>query len=127
MTSVEMTMKSWNLNVKEGIGVLELDCPETEVNVLTTEAMKELNEILAEVAKRSDIKALVIVSAKKKIFIAGADIKEIQNISTEEDAFRKAEEGKQVFKRLEDLTIPTITAINGACLGGGYELALATN
>ncbi|MBI1977188.1 MAG: enoyl-CoA hydratase/isomerase family protein [Candidatus Omnitrophica bacterium] len=118
--------KSWNLHTQDGIGILEFDCPDTEVNVLTAENMAELRDVLVEIPKRSEIKALIIVSAKKRIFIAGADIKEIQNISTEEDAFKKAEHGKQVVQLLEDLNIPTVTVINGACLGGGYELALAT-
>ncbi len=67
----------------------------------------------------------MITSAKKKIFIAGADIKEIEGINSKEDAFSKAEEGKKVFQKLEDLKVSTFCVINGACLGGGYELALA--
>src|SRR3989338_6775691 len=98
--------KSWNFNVQDGIGVLEFDCPDTEVNVLTAENMKELDDMLVDISKRGDIKALIVASAKKRIFIAGADIKEIQNISTEEDAFHKAEQGKQVLQRFEDLKIP---------------------
>ncbi len=80
---------------------------------------------LDEIAKQSDLSALLIASAKSRIFIAGADIKEIEAISSKEDAFQKAEEGKKILKKLEDLKIPTVCVINGACLGGGTELALA--
>lgn len=119
-------MRSWKLTEEDAIGILTLDEPGTEVNVLTTENLTELKDILRDISKRSDLQALLIASAKPRIFIAGADIKEIQGISTKEDAFRKAEQGKEVFQILEDLKIPTVTVINGACLGGGYELALST-
>ena len=118
----------WRLKVdSDGIGVLEYDLPDTEVNILTTASMEELKKVLQEIQARRDIHVLLICSAKKKIFIAGADIKEINGIASEEDAFRKAEQGKEVLYDLENLPMPTITVINGACLGGGYELALCTD
>lgn len=119
---------SWKLEVpEEGIGVLVLDEPGTEVNVLTSENLTELKKHLQDIQGRNDLKVLLIRSAKKRIFIAGADIKEIRCITTEEDAYNKAEQGKEVFQLLEDLPVPTVTLINGPCLGGGYELALATD
>lgn len=118
---------SWNFEVRNGIGILELDQPGTEVNVLSSDNLRALRANLDDIAGNKEVKALLITSAKKRIFIAGADINEIKQISTEQDAFDKAEQGKAIFKVLEDLKIPTITVINGACLGGGYELALSTN
>ncbi|HTL46435.1 MAG TPA: 3-hydroxyacyl-CoA dehydrogenase NAD-binding domain-containing protein [Verrucomicrobiae bacterium] len=115
----------WKLTAENGIGILEIDVPDTEVNVLTTEGLTELRDIAGEIAGRSDLRALVIVSAKSRIFIAGADIKEIDGIKTKEDAVAKAEQGKAVFQKIEDLKIPVVCVINGACLGGGYELALS--
>ena len=116
---------AWKLSVENGIGNLVFDHPDAEVNILTPEHLKNLSLTLDEVSAQADLKALLITSAKKRIFIAGADIKEIEGISTKEDAFFKAEEGKKVFQKLEDLKVPTFCVINGACLGGGYELALA--
>lgn len=115
----------WRLEVQEGIGNLVFDQPGTDVNILTTPNLEALKTILGEIAARQDLKALLITSAKPKIFIAGADINEINTISTRHDAFEKAEQGKGIFKALEDLKIPTICVINGACVGGGYELALS--
>lgn len=117
--------QDWKLSVDQGVGILELDTPGTEVNVLTSESLKTLQSLIKEIASRSDLKALLIVSAKPRIFIAGADIKEIDGISTVQDAIDKAEQGKAVLQQIEDLKIPVVCAINGACLGGGYELALA--
>jgi len=118
-------MIHWKLQVEEGVARAILDKSSTEVNVLTTEVMNELKTLLGEVSQRKDIRALLFVSAKSRIFIAGADINEIAGIKTIEDGIEKAEMGKAVFKLIEDLTIPTVSVINGACLGGGYELSLA--
>ncbi len=119
-------MGSWFFEEKDKIGILTLDKPGTDVNVLTTESLTEFkDQHLAKIAARIDLEALMIRSAKSRIFVAGADINEIAGITTEKDAFEKAEQGKAVFQKLEDLKIPTVCVINGACLGGGYELALA--
>ena len=59
------------------VGTLEFDTPESSVNILSGSALTELEQQLDEIAVRSDIKVLLITSAKKSIFIAGADIKEI--------------------------------------------------
>lgn len=117
---------AWKLSVQEGIGNLQFDHPESpDVNILTSVNLETLRDTLKEIAGRTDLKALMITSAKSRIFIAGADIKEINNIHSKTDAFAKAEQGKEVFQQLEDLKIPTVCVINGACLGGGYELALS--
>ncbi len=116
---------AWTLSVREGVGLLILDHPGGDVNILTSESLKEFDRALDAVAGRPDLTALVIASAKPRIFIAGADIKEIDGIRSREDALAKADEGKKVFRKLEALKVPAVCAINGACLGGGYELALA--
>ncbi len=116
---------SWSLNVVNGIGNLVFDQPNSEVNVLTSDNMKALDEHLDLIVARTDLKALLISSPKNRIFIAGADIREIEGIVTRDDAIAKAEMGKAVFRKLEKLPYPTVCVINGACLGGGYELALS--
>lgn len=116
---------AWSLTVRNGIGNLLFDNPDVDVNVLTSEHLSSLDKTLDEIASRTDLKALLITSIKSRIFIAGADIKEIDSIHTKTDAFAKAEQGKKILQKLEDLKIPTVCVINGACLGGGYELALA--
>ncbi|MDP3920738.1 MAG: 3-hydroxyacyl-CoA dehydrogenase NAD-binding domain-containing protein [Candidatus Omnitrophota bacterium] len=123
----QVSPQAWKLREEKGIGILELDQAATEVNVLTSGNIAEFRDHVAAIARRKDLKALIITSAKKRIFIAGADIREIEGISTEQEAFDKAHQGKVVLQMLEDLPMPTIAVINGACLGGGYELALAAD
>lgn len=116
---------AWKLTVEDEIGVLTMDHPDSDVNVLTRTHLEQLDRHLDEIKNRSDLKALLFASTKKRIFIAGADINEIAKISTSEEAFQAAEMGKAVFQKIENLPFTTVCVINGACLGGGYELALS--
>ena len=112
---------------KEGdIAILTFDRPDSAANVFDQTTMEELETHLKNVSKSIDIKGLILTSAKPSIFIAGADINEILKPGIgEEDLRRAVERGQQVFSFLEKLGIPTVAAIHGACLGGGYELCLA--
>ncbi len=117
--------KSWHFNVENSLGNLCFDFPDSEVNVLSSDNLIELGQQLDDIGARNDLKALLITSAKGRIFIAGADIKEIEGITDTHDAFKKAQVGKELFKKLENMKVPTVCVINGACLGGGFELALS--
>ena len=118
-------MSYFKQTIDGDIGTLEFDTPDSSVNILSSAALTELEQQLDEIAGRSDIKVLLITSAKKSIFIAGADIKEIESITDPQEASEKCNRGKQVFDKLEKLPQITVAVINGACLGGGYELSLA--
>ncbi len=111
---------------KDGeIGYIEFDHPDSKVNILSAEVVKRLDSMIDEVGRNTTIKALAIVSKKKDIFIAGADIKEIEKISSPTDGAGKAKAGQDVFNKIEDLKIPTVAVIDGVAFGGGCELVLA--
>ena len=114
-----------NLKILGNIGVIEFDNPDSKVNVLSTPVMQYFSSILDDVAKDQNLKALLIVSKKKDIFIAGADIKEIEGIREENEGAEKSRMGQKIFDKLEDLKIPSIAVIDGVALGGGCELILA--
>ncbi|OIN99177.1 MAG: hypothetical protein COX65_10000 [Elusimicrobia bacterium CG_4_10_14_0_2_um_filter_56_8] len=120
-------MSALNLVLKDTDAILEIDQPGSKVNVLNAETMAELSAILDELEKKAGagLKTLVITSKKKGIFIAGADIKEIEVIDSSERAAGLAREGQEIFNRLAALDLVTVAAINGVCMGGGFELALA--
>lgn len=104
--------------------LIELDLFGEKVNKLSTPVMVRLQEVIGEI-KKSSYKAVVIISRKPSIFVAGADIEEIKNLTTRE-AFRKSiAVAHDIFNSLEDLSVPVIAAIHGACLGGGCELSVA--
>ena len=84
-----------------------------------------MNEHLDAVEKDASLRGLIIASAKKSIFVAGADLKTLLQAAKTGEMRGFIERGQQVFNRLADLRIPTVAAIHGASAGGGYEVALA--
>ena len=106
------------------IGTITFDQPDSKVNVLNSAILLTLDKILDDLKGKS-LKALIIQSVKKDIFIAGADIKEIENIVEVSDGKSKAQAGQRVMDKIEDLPFPTVAVIDGVALGGGCELALA--
>jgi 3-hydroxyacyl-CoA dehydrogenase/enoyl-CoA hydratase/3-hydroxybutyryl-CoA epimerase len=107
------------------ICVLTFDRPDSGANIFDEATLDELNEQLEFVEHQGALRGLMIASAKKSIFIAGADLKTLlqQAQSGEMRAF--ITKGQQIFNRLAGLKIPTVAAIHGASAGGGYEVALA--
>src|SRR6202050_4414558 len=106
------------------IGTIIFDQPDSKVNVLNSATLMAFDKILDEI-KGKDLKALIIQSAKKDIFIAGADIKEIENITQPADGKAKAQAGQRVMDKIEDLPYPTVAVIAGGAVGGGRGLGRA--
>ncbi len=109
---------------KGDVALVELDLVGEKVNKLSSPVMTRLSEVVREL-EASAFKAVVIISRKSNIFVAGADIEEIKSIKTKEQFVPVLEEANRIFNAIEDLKIPVIAAIHGACLGGGCELSLA--
>lgn len=109
----------------DGICVLTFDRANSSANIFDRRALTELGEEIDAIAADSQIKGLVLTSAKRSIFIAGADIKAMSENASPEDIRKLVELGQGVMNRLAALPIPTAAAIHGAAVGGGYELCLA--
>lgn len=112
------------LTEKNNIATLTFDYPGEKVNKLSTPVMAELKSHLEKI-KNSNYKFVIFKSAKPKIFIAGADIEEIRNLTTAEAVQSAVAGGQEIFNMIEDLPMPTMALVNGACAGGGCELILA--
>ncbi len=108
----------------DGIAVVTFDRPGSSANVFDVATLNELDAHLSTLETRSDLKGVVLRSAKAKIFIAGADLNAFASASVDELG-KIVDLGHRVFTRLEKLAIPSAAAIHGVCLGGGCELALA--
>jgi 3-hydroxyacyl-CoA dehydrogenase/enoyl-CoA hydratase/3-hydroxybutyryl-CoA epimerase len=107
------------------ICVLTFDRPNSGANIFDAATLDELNEHLDAVEKDASLRGLIIASAKKSIFVAGADLKTLLQAAKTGEMRGFIEPGQQVFNRLANLKIPTVAAIHGASAGGGYEVALA--
>jgi len=108
-----------------GVASIIFDDLDSKVNTLSMAVMERLSAYFHKVSTDTKVKCLVIRSNKPGVFIAGADIKEIQKLSHPEDTFELVRKGQLIIQQCDDLSVPTIALINGVCLGGGLELALA--
>jgi 3-hydroxyacyl-CoA dehydrogenase/enoyl-CoA hydratase/3-hydroxybutyryl-CoA epimerase len=116
--------RQWSLEIDaERIAWLHFDKPGATANSLSRSAMEELDTRLAEIERQAP-RGLVVGSAKPG-FIAGADVKEFSQVRSPEEAVPFVRAAHAILDRLERLPCPTVAAINGYCLGGGLELALA--
>jgi len=118
--------ESFLLNIeKNGVANLIFDLQNEKVNKLSSLAMTDLERAISVIDGNKAIRVLVITSAKANNFIAGADINEIKSINNREEALQKVKRGQDILNKIANLKIPSIAVINGSCLGGGLELALA--
>jgi 3-hydroxyacyl-CoA dehydrogenase/enoyl-CoA hydratase/3-hydroxybutyryl-CoA epimerase len=122
----EKKYQNWQLEKdKRDILWLYFDKKNSAVNVLSAEVLEELGEIIEKIEQDSTLKGLILASAKKSGFIAGANIEEFSKFKDEQDAFELVRKVQIYFQRIEALKIPTVAIIDGFCLGGGTELALS--
>jgi len=107
------------------ICLLMFDRPESGANIFDAATLDELNEQIDFVENDASLRGLIITSAKKSIFIAGADLKTLLQQAQAGDMRAFIAEGQRILNRIATLKIPTVAAIHGACAGGGYEITLA--
>ena len=107
------------------ICILTFDRPESGANIFDAATLHELSEHVKAIATDGSLRGLIITSAKKSIFIAGADLKTLLKQAQTGELRGFIAEGQRIFNRLAALNIPTCAAIHGACAGGGYEITLA--
>lgn len=109
------------LEVEGGVGTIRLDRP--PMNALNRQVDAELIEISAEASGRDDVRAVVVYGGEK-LLAAGADVKEMADLSYAEMA-RRAEEVSRGLGAVSTIPKPTVAAITGYALGGGFEVALS--
>jgi 3-hydroxyacyl-CoA dehydrogenase/enoyl-CoA hydratase/3-hydroxybutyryl-CoA epimerase len=110
---------------ENGIVHLVMDVVGDTMNTLKAEFAEQVADVLAEIKNDSAITGVVLCSGKEDSFVAGADINMINDCKTSDEVIALTRQGQMIFSQLEQLTVPVVAAINGACLGGGLELAMA--
>jgi 3-hydroxyacyl-CoA dehydrogenase / enoyl-CoA hydratase / 3-hydroxybutyryl-CoA epimerase len=108
----------------DGIGLAIIDMPGRAMNVLNPTLIEPFAGLVQQLETDAALKGLVITSGKPT-FIVGADIDQLTQITTPEEAFQLCEDLKGLLRRMEKSGKPVVAALNGTALGGGLELALA--
>ncbi|KAL7873339.1 hypothetical protein AOLI_G00124100 [Acnodon oligacanthus] len=114
-----------NYEIKGDVAVIHINDPTSKVNTLSVHMQKEMTEIMDEIWANNAITSAVVISSKPGCFVAGADINMIQACKSTEEVTNLSQEGQKMFEKIEKSPKPIIAAINGSCLGGGLELAIA--
>lgn len=114
-----------NYEVKGDVAVIRMNAPDSKVNTLSLQMQKELTEVMSEVWANNAVQSAVLISSKPGCFIAGADIKMIESCNTPEEVTKLSQDGQKMFDLIEKSPKPIVAAINGSCLGGGLEFAIA--
>ncbi|HEY9791819.1 MAG TPA: enoyl-CoA hydratase-related protein [Candidatus Obscuribacterales bacterium] len=124
MNTVEASRQVLLTKKDSGIAIVLLD-GSGKLNSLGTPVMRELQQIIRTIGSDPQIKAAIVISGKPDNFVIGADLFEIRKVTVEEDLHNLSRNGQQTLNDTANLSKPLVVAINGTCLGGGLELALA--
>ena len=120
-------MGALTIDREEDVAVVTFDLAGEPVNKFTAAVIEEFDATFERLGADRSVSAIVVLSGKPDVFIAGADIEEFVSIQTREEAEKRAREGQAILNRIADGPKPVIVGIHGACLGGGLEFALATD
>lgn len=113
------------VEVRDNIALLRLNSPNSKVNVLSEALNRDFSEAWQRVKQDNRVKGIVLISDKPGCFVAGADIEMLAKCKTAEEAQTLSAQGQQMFNDIENCELPVVAAVNGSCLGGGLELAMA--
>jgi 3-hydroxyacyl-CoA dehydrogenase/enoyl-CoA hydratase/3-hydroxybutyryl-CoA epimerase len=122
-----MTSRSslrWQLH-SQNVAVLWMDDPGDALNTLKESSADEFERVLDELEHDSAVAAVVFMSGKQHSFVAGADVSLFERVRSADQLTRLSRRAQAVMNRIAHFPKPFVAAIHGACLGGGFELALA--
>ena len=122
-----MSNRAVSWEITDGIAVVTLDCPGSSVNTLSRAVQAELNAAFEALTRDQSVRAVAFFSGKPENFIAGADIEEFVKLTSAAEAERMSAEGQEMLMRVARFPHPVVVGIHGACLGGGFEFALAAH
>ena len=120
-----MTTPILTTEVMDGIAVITMDIVGQPQNTLGAATRDEFGPLMERLQRDMSIKAAVLLSGKPDSWIAGADIDELKNAKSGVELAALARAGHALLKLIEKGRVPVVAAINGSCMGGGLEIALA--
>ncbi|MBI1869808.1 MAG: SDR family NAD(P)-dependent oxidoreductase [Chlamydiae bacterium] len=127
-TFATVKVRLYPVSYDKTVAQLVMETPDAEgLNTMSTVMLDSLTQAIDWISQQSSVQAIVITGGGNKAFIAGADIKELQQIIDREEGRELAEKAQAIYARLEALNVPVVAAINGFALGGGTELAMSAH
>jgi len=114
------------IETENKISTITINRP-TKLNALNKATIQELHEAFKALNEDKETRVIIITGSGEKAFVAGADISEFANFSTNEGAKLAAKGQELLFDFIQNLSKPVIAAINGFALGGGLELAMSSH
>jgi len=118
-------MSNFNVTKRNEVAVLSFDTAESKLNILSHQILAEIDDFIDQLEKDEATKAIVFISGKKDNFIAGANIEDFLTFKSLNEAVIYSQKAQAFMNKLEGSAKPIVCAINGVCLGGGLETALA--
>ncbi|HSR52991.1 MAG TPA: enoyl-CoA hydratase-related protein [Acidobacteriota bacterium] len=112
-----------SIQIEDGIALLTISRPKAH-NALNEATLDELEGAMNRLGEDAQVSCIIITGAGERAFVAGADIKELAGLDGPSGR-RQSRRGQRLFSTIENLSKPVIAAVNGFCLGGGCELAMA--
>lgn len=119
-----MATTALRLDIGDRIAVITFDLPGSKANTLGQAVLADFEQIVAQLEARTDLDGVILQSGKPGMFIAGADLKELAMLRDEATKRVVIQRGLDMIARFEKLPCPTVALIDGACMGGGLEVAL---
>ncbi len=118
-------MNALRLDIADRLAVITFDQPGSKANTLGQAVLAEFEQVVAQLEARTDLDGVIIQSGKPGMFIAGADLKELAILRDEPTKRQVIQRGLDMIARFEKLPCPTVALVDGGCMGGGLEVALA--
>jgi 3-hydroxyacyl-CoA dehydrogenase/enoyl-CoA hydratase/carnithine racemase len=115
----------FNLTREGKIGMVKFDVPGEAMNTWSEKAFLSFERLLNQLEANRDLAGVIFISGKEDNFLAGANLKELAQLTTPDEAEKSINQFHQAFNRLAALPYITLAAVHGYCLGGGLEFALA--
>ncbi len=119
------TTRAFIIERQGDLGIVWFDLPGEKINKFSSTVGLEFSALIDELAAATDLKKIIFASRKPGIFIAGADVSEFTKATSADEAREYVRFGQQMFQKLAKLPQVTVAAIDGACLGGGCEMAIS--
>jgi len=125
MSTVDLSTNLLTLTVDDdGIATVWIDAPNASANKISEETLSAFSEALDHLEQADAVTGVVFISGKEGSFIVGADLRMLEQFDTPADVRAVSRRAHRLLMRVQNLSVPTVAAIEGPCMGGGLEMTL---